>query len=56
MRSNIKALPKISFDLDGLVALNKSLALGGTVFSEGDIAETLIQSARVLANHRTSLG
>ena len=49
MRSNIKALPKISFDLDGLVALNKSFALGGTVFSEGDIAETLmyIQTGRV---------
>ena len=49
MRSNIKALPKISFDLDGLVALNKSFAPGGTVFSEGDIAETLmyIQTGRV---------
>jgi CRP-like cAMP-binding protein len=49
MRSNIKALPKISIDLDGLVALNKSFAPGGTVFSEGDIAETLmyIQTGRV---------
>lgn len=49
MRSNIKALPEISFDLDGLVALNKSFAPGGTVFSEGDIAETLmyIQTGRV---------
>jgi CRP/FNR family transcriptional regulator, cyclic AMP receptor protein len=49
MRSNIKALPKISFDLDGLVTLNKSFAPGGTIFSEGDIAETLmyIQIGRV---------
>src|SRR6202171_1323114 len=49
MKSNIKALPKISFDLDGLVALNKSFAPGGTIFSEGDIAETLmyIQTGRV---------
>src|SRR6202035_4274960 len=49
MRSNIKALPKISFDLDGLVKLNKSFAPGGTIFSEGDIAETLmyIQRGRV---------
>jgi CRP-like cAMP-binding protein len=49
MRSNKKALPKISFDLDGLVTLNKSFAPGGTIFSEGDIAETLmyIQIGRV---------
>jgi CRP/FNR family cyclic AMP-dependent transcriptional regulator len=49
MRSNITALPKISFDLDGLVALNKSFAPGGTIFSEGDVAETLmyIQRGRV---------
>src|ERR1700687_104600 len=49
MRSNIKALPKISFDLDGLVTLNKSFAPGETIFSEGDVAETLmyIQRGRV---------
>jgi CRP/FNR family cyclic AMP-dependent transcriptional regulator len=49
MRSKLEAPPKISFDLDGLVALNKSFAPGGTIFSEGDIAETLmyIQTGRV---------
>jgi CRP/FNR family transcriptional regulator, cyclic AMP receptor protein len=49
MRSNPKVPPKISFDLDGLVALNKSFAPGGTIFREGDIAETLmyIQTGRV---------
>jgi CRP/FNR family cyclic AMP-dependent transcriptional regulator len=35
--------------LDGLVTLNKSFAAGGTIFSQGDIAETLmyIQAGRV---------
>src|ERR1700737_3426527 len=49
MRSNIEAPPKISFGLDGLVTLNKSFAPGGTIFSEGDIAETImyIQRGRV---------
>jgi CRP/FNR family transcriptional regulator, cyclic AMP receptor protein len=49
MRSKLEAPPKISFDLDGLVTLNKSVAPGGTIFSEGDIAETLmyIQRGRV---------
>jgi CRP/FNR family transcriptional regulator, cyclic AMP receptor protein len=49
MRSKLEAPPKISFDLDGLIALNKSFAPGGTIFSEGDIAETLmyIQTGRV---------
>src|ERR1700737_4067308 len=49
MRSKIEAPPKISFDLDGLVTLNKSFAPGGTIFSEGDIAQTLmyIQRGRV---------
>lgn len=49
MKSNIEALPKISFDLGGVVTLNESFATGGTVFSEGDIAETLmyIQKGRV---------
>src|SRR6202140_2818977 len=49
MRSNIKALPKISFNLNGRVALKKSFVPGGTVFSERDIAETLmyIQTGRV---------
>jgi CRP/FNR family transcriptional regulator, cyclic AMP receptor protein len=49
MRSKLEAPPKISFDLDGLLALNKSFAPGATIFSEGDIAETLmyIQTGRV---------
>jgi CRP-like cAMP-binding protein len=49
LRSNMVALPKISVDLVGVVALNESFAIGGTIFSQGDIAETLmyIQSGRV---------
>jgi len=49
MRSKLDAPPKISFDLDGLVTLNKSVAAGGTILSQGDIAETLmyIQTGRV---------
>jgi CRP/FNR family transcriptional regulator, cyclic AMP receptor protein len=49
MRSNLEALPKISFDLDGVVTLNESFAAGGTIFSQGDIADTLmyVQAGRV---------
>jgi CRP/FNR family cyclic AMP-dependent transcriptional regulator len=49
MKSNIEALPKISFDLGGVVALNKIFSTGETIFSQGDIAETLmyIQKGRV---------
>jgi CRP/FNR family cyclic AMP-dependent transcriptional regulator len=49
MKSNIEALPKISFDLSGVVTLNKSFATGETIFSQGDTAETLmyIQKGRV---------
>jgi CRP/FNR family transcriptional regulator, cyclic AMP receptor protein len=49
MRSNMEAPPAISFDLAGVVTLNESLAAGGTIFSQGDIAETLmyIQRGRV---------
>jgi CRP/FNR family cyclic AMP-dependent transcriptional regulator len=49
MRSNIEALPKISFDLGGVVTLNQSFATGETIFSQGDIAKTLmyIQKGRV---------
>jgi len=42
MKSNIKALPKISFDLSGVLTLNKSFATGETIFSQGDSAETLM--------------
>ena len=49
MRSNIEALPKISFDLGGVVTRKESFAAGGTIFSQGHIAETLmyIQKGRV---------
>jgi CRP/FNR family transcriptional regulator, cyclic AMP receptor protein len=49
MRSNIEAPPKISFDLGGLVTLNKSFASGATIFFQGDVAETLmyIRAGRV---------
>jgi CRP/FNR family transcriptional regulator, cyclic AMP receptor protein len=42
MRSKLKALPKISFDLDGLVARDKSFATGATIFSQGEAAATLM--------------
>lgn len=49
MKSNIEALPKISFDLGRVVTLNKSFATGETIYSQGDTAETLmyIQKGRV---------
>ncbi len=49
MRSNIEAPLKISFDLDGVVTLHENFAPGGTIFSQGDIAETLmyVQAGRV---------
>ena len=49
MKSNIEALPKISFDLGGVVALNKIFSTGETIFSQGDTAETLmyLQKGRV---------
>ena len=49
MRSNIEALPGISFNLDGMVTLNECFAPGGTIFSQGDIAKTLmyVQEGRV---------
>jgi CRP/FNR family cyclic AMP-dependent transcriptional regulator len=41
--------PAISFDFAGVVTLSKSFARGGTIFSQGDMAETLmyIQKGRV---------
>jgi len=49
MKSNIEALPKISFNLGGVATLKKSFATGETIFSQGDTAETLmyIQKGRV---------
>ena len=46
MQFNIKAPPKISFDLAGVVTLNKRFATGTTIFSHGDIAETLMYIKR----------
>jgi CRP/FNR family cyclic AMP-dependent transcriptional regulator len=49
VKSNIEAPPAISFDLAGVATLNESFATGGTIFSQGDVAETLmyIQRGRV---------
>jgi CRP-like cAMP-binding protein len=49
MRSNIEAPPAISFDFAGVVTTDQLFASGGTIFSQGDIAETLmyIQRGRV---------
>jgi CRP/FNR family transcriptional regulator, cyclic AMP receptor protein len=49
MRSNIEAPPAISFDLAGVATLNEAFATGATIFSQGDIAQTLmyIQAGRV---------
>lgn len=49
LRSNIEAPPKISFDWGGVVTRIESFATGGTIFSQGDAAETLmyIQKGRV---------
>ena len=49
MRSKIEAPPKISFDLTGVVTLYERFATGGTIFYQGDVAETLmyIQRGRV---------
>ena len=49
MRPSIEALPKISFDWGEVATLNESFATGGTIFSQGNIADTLmyIQKGRV---------
>jgi CRP/FNR family transcriptional regulator, cyclic AMP receptor protein len=49
MKSRLETPPQISFDLDGLVAVNRSFAPGGAIFSQGDNADTLmyIQAGRV---------
>jgi len=46
MRSNVEALPRISFDLGRVVTLNESFAPGETIFSQGDIAATLMHIKR----------
>ncbi len=47
--SNIEAPPEISFDLGGVVTRNQNFAAGGIIFSQGDVADTLmyIQKGRV---------
>ena len=49
VRSKIEAPPAIAFDLAGVAALNERFATGGTIFRQGDIAETVmyIQRGRV---------
>jgi CRP/FNR family cyclic AMP-dependent transcriptional regulator len=49
MRSNRKALPAILFDLAGVATTDQRFARSGTIFSQGDIAETVmyIQRGRV---------
>jgi len=49
VKFNLEAPPKISFDLAGVFTINESVAAGGTIFSQGDTAETLmyIQRGRV---------
>ena len=46
---SIEAPPKISFDFSKVATLNESFGGGETIFSQGDVAETLmyIQSGRV---------
>jgi CRP/FNR family cyclic AMP-dependent transcriptional regulator len=58
MKSNIEALPKISFNLAAVVTLNESLATGGAIFSHGDIADTLIyiQKGRVKLSAASKTG
>jgi CRP/FNR family cyclic AMP-dependent transcriptional regulator len=49
VRPKIEAPPAIAFDLAGVAAVNESFATGGTIFRQGDTAETLmyIQRGRV---------
>jgi CRP/FNR family transcriptional regulator, cyclic AMP receptor protein len=49
MSSNRKALPAIPFDLAGVVTTDQRFARSGTIFSQGDMAETVmyIQRGRV---------
>jgi len=46
VRSNRKALPAMLFDLAGVATKNERFATGGTIFSLGDIAETLMYIER----------
>src|SRR5271155_6284617 len=46
MRSNMETPHKISFNLVGVVTLYERFATGGTIFYQGDIAETLMYIRR----------
>jgi CRP/FNR family transcriptional regulator, cyclic AMP receptor protein len=46
MRSDIDAPARISFDFAAVVTLNESFATGETIFSQGDIASTLMYIQR----------
>jgi CRP/FNR family cyclic AMP-dependent transcriptional regulator len=46
MRPKTEAPPKISFDLTGVVTLNQRFAIGATIFSQSDIAATLMYIKR----------
>ena len=58
MTSSVEALPKISFDLAGVITLKASFGAGETIFSQGDFAETLmyIQSGRVKLSAASKTG
>jgi CRP/FNR family cyclic AMP-dependent transcriptional regulator len=49
MKSNLEAPPAISFDFTGVVTRNERFSTAGTIFSQGEVAETLmyIQRGRV---------
>src|ERR1700719_1209552 len=49
MKSNLEAPPAISLDFTGMVTRNESFSTAGTIFSQGEVAETLmyIQRGRV---------
>src|SRR5271154_6968844 len=46
MRSNMVPPPKISFNLVGVATLYERFVTGGTIFYQGDIAETLMYIRR----------
>src|SRR6266850_1532317 len=58
MTSSVEALPKISFDLAGVITPKASFGAGETIFSQGDFAETLmyIQSGRVKLSAASKTG
>jgi CRP/FNR family transcriptional regulator, cyclic AMP receptor protein len=58
MRPSIESLPKISFDLGRVATLNESFATGRIIFSQGDIADTLIyiQKGRVKLSMASKAG